>query len=417
MGAFLTGALAWVGLLRRKVTAQTSVIRKKLEQEAALKEAAQQANNAKSMFLANMSHEIRTPLNGILGFTGLMGGTELSAQQREYNETVRGSAESLLVVINDILDFSRIEAGRLEIEAIDFRLRQCVEEAVNPIRPLAANKGLEISLEVDGNLPEWVRGDPYRLRQILVNLMGNAVKFTGKGRIAIAVSRPADEPDATIRFAVSDTGIGVPEAKRASIFQPFHQGDGSITRRFGGTGLGLAICSKLAESMHGRIGLESREGAGSTFIVTLPLPRAEAPAAANGKNPARERPGQKPLSILVAEDNPVNQRLILHLLELRGHRVTMAYTGVAALQAWRNQPYDMILMDVEMPEMDGLEAARRIRELEAASGAHVPIIAMTAHAMKGDREKCLASGMDGYVSKPIQVAALDGAIEEHAALA
>jgi CheY-like chemotaxis protein len=291
-----------------------------------------------------------------------------------------------------------------------------VEGALQPIRPLAAGKGLEVLLEVEGNLPAWVRGDPHRVRQILLNLAGNAVKFTEKGHVAIAVTRAAAGPDAAIQIAVSDTGIGVPEAQRASIFQAFRQADGSITRRFGGTGLGLAISSKLVEMMGGRIWIESREGQGSTFFVALPLPRAEAPAPVNGKNPVGDRPAQKPLAILVAEDHPVNQRLILRLLEVRGHRTTLAATGMAVLEAWRNGPFDLILMDVEMPGMDGLEASRRIREAEAQTGAHVPIVAMTARAMKGDREKCLASGMDGYICKPIEVAALDAALAEHGAL-
>ena len=413
MVAFLLAVLAWVVVLRRRVDEQTAVIREKLDQEASLKEAAQQASRVKSEFLANMSHEIRTPLNGILGFAGLMATSELTDAQREYNEAVRSSAESLLVVINDILDFSRIEAGRLNLESTSFSIRQCIEGAVRSIEPLAAGKGLQMLTEVAEDVPDWVRGDPHRLRQILLNLTGNAVKFTETGRISVRVSleeadlHPAGDASRTaIRFAVSDTGMGIPEAQQPLIFQPFQQADGSITRRFGGSGLGLSISSRLAELMNGALWLESREGAGSTFFFNISVPFGDAPrspvAAAQP-----ERPQQGALSILVAEDNTVNQRLIRHLLEARGHRSTLAGDGVAALEAWRAHRYDLMLMDVQMPQMDGIEATRQIRAEERSSGLHVPIIALTAHAMKGDSDKCLEAGMDDYISKPIRVEDLD----------
>ena len=415
MGGLMLAILAWVGVLRRRVRLQTAVIQRKLEQEESLKKAAEQASRAKSEFLANMSHEIRTPLNGILGFSGLLAESPLNAEQRDCNEAVRASAESLLVVINDILDFSRIEAGRMELDATDFRLRQCVAAALGPIRPLAAGKGLRVETRIDGGVPDWVRADPNRLRQILINLAGNAVKFTENGGISVAVSLAGGAAEGpTVQFAVSDTGIGIPESQRAAIFRPFHQGDGSITRRFGGTGLGLAITSKLIGLMNGRIWLESREGEGSTFFFTIPMAAAAEPAAAAAGESPHAPAAQQPLSILVAEDNPVNQRLIRRLLERRGHRVTIAATGVAALEAWQNQPWDLVLMDVQMPDMDGLEAARRIRALERSGATHVPMIAMTACAMKGDRERCLEAGLDSYISKPIQTAALDDALVQYA---
>jgi len=427
MAAVLLAVLSWVGVLRHKVVLQTAVISKKLQQEELLKHAAEQASRAKSEFLANMSHEIRTPLNGILGFAGLMAESGLTGLQREHNEAVRSSAENLLVVINDILDFSRVEAGRLELESLDFSVRKCVEAALGSVQSLAAEKNLAISVQFDDEVPDWVCGDPHRLRQVLLNLLGNAVKFTAAGGIAVRVSL-APEQDAAaagshgagaprqIQFAVSDTGIGIPESQRELIFQPFRQADGSFTRRFGGTGLGLAISRKLVTMMGGRMWLESAEGQGSTFFFTVSLPPGQAPPegeepdlAAAGQSPAEQSPRQ-PLSILVAEDNLVNQRLIRILLEKRGHRVTIVGNGGAVLAAWRQDRFDCILMDIQMPEMDGYEATRRIRARESANGPRIPIIALTAHAMKGDREKCLQAGLDSYISKPIQTAALDAAL-------
>jgi signal transduction histidine kinase/CheY-like chemotaxis protein len=418
MVAFLLAVLIWVVVLRRRVDQQTALIRDKLDQEASLKEAAQQASRVKSEFLANMSHEIRTPLNGILGFTGLMGTSQLTDAQREYNEAVRTSAESLLVVINDILDFSRIEAGRLNLESTDFSIRQCVEGAVRSIEPLAAGKGLQVLTEVADDVPDWVRGDAHRLRQILLNLTGNAVKFTETGRISVRVSRetdpgPAEDASRTaIRFAVSDTGIGIPKTQQPLIFQPFQQADGSITRRFGGSGLGLSISSRLVELMDGALWVESSEGAGSTFFFNISVPRGDAPPPSGAAIASPERPPQGALSILVAEDNAVNRRLIRHLLEARGHQTTVAGDGVAALEEWRARPYDLILMDVQMPQMDGIEATRQIRAEERASGLHVRIVALTAHAMKGDSDKCIEAGMDDYISKPIRVEDLDRVLLE-----
>jgi signal transduction histidine kinase/ActR/RegA family two-component response regulator len=415
MAGLMFAVLTWVAVLRRRVRLQTAVIQRKLEQEESLKKAAEQASRAKSEFLANMSHEIRTPLNGILGFSGLMAESPLNGDQRDCNEAVRASAESLLVVINDILDFSRIEAGRMELDSTDFSLRQCVEAALCPIRPLAGSKGLRVETRIDDGVPDWVRADPNRLRQILINLAGNAVKFTQKGGISVSASLAAGGAEGLrVQFTVADTGIGIPESQRAAIFRPFHQGDGSITRRFGGAGLGLAITSKLIGLMDGRIWIESLEGEGSTFFFTIPMACAAEPATAAAGESPRVRMAQQPLSILVAEDNPMNQRLIQRLLEKRGHRVTIAATGVAALDAWQNQPWDLVLMDVQMPDMDGLEAARRIRALEKSGATHVPMVAMTACAMKGDREKCLAAGLDSYISKPIQIAALDEMLVQYA---
>jgi signal transduction histidine kinase/CheY-like chemotaxis protein len=427
LGGVAALSAIWILILRRRVRQQTAVIRSKLESEAALKKTAQDANRAKSEFLANMSHEIRTPLNGILGFAGLMAESELTGTQREHNEAVRSSAENLLAVINNILDFSRVEAGRIELESLDFSIRKCVKAAVVSVEPLLAEKGLATSVQIDDDVPDWVRGDPHRLRQILLNLLGNAVKFTVAGGISVRVSLAPKQDAAAvgsngsaarrqIQFAVSDTGIGVPEAQRELIFQPFRQADGSVTRRFGGTGLGLAISQKLVVIMGGRMWLESAEGQGSTLFFTAPLPPGKTTAEneergleAKGSSPA-EQPPQQPLSILVAEDNLVNQLLMRTLLEKRGHRVTVVANGTAAVAAWRQHRFDCILMDIQMPEMDGYAATRLIRAAEG-NGAHIPIIALTAYAMKEDREKCLQAGLDSYISKPIQTAALDAALQ------
>jgi signal transduction histidine kinase/CheY-like chemotaxis protein len=423
MTAFLLAVLAWVAILRRRVDRQTAVIRDKLDQEAALKEAAQQASRAKSEFLANMSHEIRTPLNGILGFASLLATSQLNSDQRECNEAVRSSAESLLVIINDILDFSRIEAGKMELESTDFSIRQCVGAAVRSIEPLAKAKGLEVVTRIDDGVPDWVRGDPHRLRQVLLNLAGNSVKFTAAGRIEVRASLTdekamnGDPAVATIEFAVSDTGMGIPKDQQEVIFRPFRQADGSITRRFGGSGLGLSISCRLVEMMKGGMWVESREGEGSTFFFTVSLARASAPAAARPEEPSARQAAQAPLSILVAEDNAVNQRLIQRLLTARGHRVTIAGDGAAAVEAWRIGSHDLIFMDVQMPEVDGLEATRRIRAEETAGGARIPIVALTAHAIKGDSERCLEAGMDGYLSKPIGIEALERILSQYGAAA
>ncbi len=346
---------------------------------------------------------------------------------RQQNEAVRSSAENLLVVINDILDFSRVEAGRLELESLDFSLGRCVEDALECVNSLASEKGFATSFQISDDVPEWVRGDPHRLRQVLLNLLGNAVKFTASGRIEVRVSI-APVMDASvagsfaatppqIQFAVSDTGVGIPAPQQELIFQPFQQADGSITRRFGGTGLGLAISERLVTTMGGRMWLESTEGKGSRFFFTAALrpgkpPATGAPPIATDRLPALEPRRSEPLSILVAEDNAVNQLLIRALIEKRGHAVTIVGNGAAALAAWRKVRFDCILMDIQMPEMDGYEATRRIRAEESITSRHTPIVALTAHAMNGDREKCIRAGMDSYMSKPIQAADLDLTLEQ-----
>ena len=300
-------------------------------------------------------------------------------------------------------------------------MRQCVDDAVSSVKPPAEAKGLEIFVEVSESVPPWVRGDSQRIRQVLLNLLGNAVKFTEQGHIAVRMlvvdnnGQTADDAGPALQFAVSDTGIGIPEAQRAMIFEPFRQADGSITRRFGGTGLGLSICSRLVALMSGRMWLETGEGSGSTFSFTIPLISAAAPAAGEGaespRGPARStKPG---LSILVAEDNKVNQRLICRLLELRGHRVIICDTGAGVLDAWHNQRFDLMLMDVQMPEMDGLEAVRRVRAEESSTGSHIPVVAMTACAMVGDREKCIQAGFDAYLAKPIDLQELERVLTEY----
>ena len=387
------------------------------------KAAAEEASRAKSQFLANMSHEIRTPMNGVLGMTELLLDTGLSDKQREFARVAHSSGKNLLRIIDDILDFSKIEAGKLELETIDFDLRQVLENSIELFSEQAQAAGLELVLDIDPAVHTPLRGDPVRLRQIVSNLVGNAIKFTPNGKVAVQVRETA-APAGTVllHLEVSDTGIGIDPASQEHIFDPFRQADGSTTRRFGGTGLGLSICKQIVELLGGHIGVNSTPGTGSVFWFDLPFalqaPQQSAPRSEQQRPP--EQPSlhgpqrsNPPRRLLVAEDNRVNQLIAQAMLSKLGWDCDLVENGQEAIDALRQKRYAGILMDCQMPVMDGFAATHAIRTLEAQAGQaqRLPIIALTAHAMAGDNEKCLQAGMDGYVSKPYSLAELEQALD------
>jgi signal transduction histidine kinase/CheY-like chemotaxis protein len=407
--------LSWVAVLRRRVHRQTRVIAEKLAEEARLRDEAQAASRAKSEFLANVSHELRTPMNGIVGFTALALETELTGEQRDYLDTVRSSADSLLRIINDILDFSRTDAGGMELDETDFSLADCLRSAVRIVEADAARKRLSLRCEVSPSIPTTLRGDPERLRQIVLNLLSNAVKFTPRGTVTLAAALESEsDAGVGVRISVADTGIGIPIEKQAVVFEPFRQADGSVTRKYGGTGLGLAISRNLVHLLGGEMQLESAPGQGSRFVFTACFRRPRQPDPLQPAGRTWDESAARSLSILVAEDNAVNRRLLITVLESRGHRVRAASNGVEAVEFFQHGEFDLILMDVQMPELDGIDATAAIRQTENGN-ARVPIYAFTAHAMAGDREKCLAAGMDGYLSKPVKLDDLVALVGEVAA--
>jgi signal transduction histidine kinase/ActR/RegA family two-component response regulator len=421
-GALLAGAIYY--LVRSLAQAARAARTLALERDQAL-----EASSSKSAFVATVSHELRTPLAGVIGMTELLLDTELSAEQLEYAEIVRSSGEGLLLVINDILDYSKIEAGKLELVERGFALPETVAEGCAALSVLARDKGITVDVVADRDLPQWLVGDAARLRQVVINLVSNAVKFTSSGSVSVRITAaprvlldPVDR--VRVRVEVSDTGIGIDPLTLATLFQPFTQAERSTAGAYGGTGLGLSISARLVAMMGGTIGAWSEPGDGSRFWFELPLRRADGsqnPATA-GRDlflvgaPVRPRslPVAGPL-VLVAEDNPVNQVLAVRLLEKCGYRAEIVGNGRDAVTAVERESYAAVLMDCQMPELDGYAATREIRRREA-DASRLPIIAMTANSMAGDREKCLEAGMDDYVSKPIDSTELREALARHTAV-
>jgi PAS domain S-box-containing protein len=368
---------------------------------------AEEGTKAKSRFLANMSHEIRTPLNGIIGMSQILKGTKLTKKQQEFVDIIISSGDNLLVLINDILDFSKIEAGKISFINKDFELAKPFREIKNILSLKAEEKGLLISCHIDDDVPKYVNGDEYRLKQIILNLVNNAVKFTDEGYVKINVNLLKQETEHyTIKVSVKDTGIGIPKEKEKKLFQTFSQLDASSTKQYSGTGLGLAISKRLVEMMEGEIGMVSDQGKGSLFWFTAKFKKGKQPKNESKPDIKEQIPDFKAqnATILVVEDNLINQKITSFSLQKAGLTVTLANNGKEAVELFRKKSFDIILMDIQMPVMDGYDATREIRKIEMTkkNNIHTPIIALTANAMRGDAEKCIAAGMDGYISKPFK---------------